>query len=122
MGFDHGLRSIRIVQRFQIRFDDVERARSFAVRTGVHQNGGFVAVLQRVSQVEAANAKIGHAHALRQLPVGQAANHFDAKRVIAEKDVADAGDQDGRLLRRRGFARASSGESGSTSSASKKKR
>src|ERR1700722_19647417 len=91
VGFDHRRRSIRRIAAAQIRFDDVQRTRSLALRTSVHQDGRFVAVLQRIGQVETSNAKIGYAYALRQVNISQAADNLDAKRVVAEKDVADAG-------------------------------
>ena len=45
VSFDHRRRSIRRIAAAQIRFDDVQRARSFALRTSVHQDRGLVSVL-----------------------------------------------------------------------------
>src|ERR1700719_684386 len=77
----------------QLGLKDVERARRLAVRTSVHQNGGLVTLIEGIGEVEPADAEIGDAHAVRQVASRQATHDFDAKGVIAEEDIADAGDQ-----------------------------
>ena len=68
------------------------------MRTSIHEDCGFVAVLQGVGEIEAANAEVGYAHGLRQLQAGHAANYFHTESVVAEEDVADAGNEDGWFL------------------------
>jgi hypothetical protein len=78
---------------------------------GVDQHGRFVAVEQRVGQIDAANAKIDELDAIGQRSLRPKPRHLDAESVIAVEDVADPGDED----------RAHGGfpDSGSTSSRAK---
>src|SRR6185437_468485 len=104
VGFNRGRSSIGTVQRFQIGLDDVERARCLAMRTRIHQNDGFVAVLQGVGKIEAADAEVGYSHARGKVKASYTAGDFDAKGVVAQKDVTDARHQNGGLLRGFEFA------------------
>src|SRR6202140_4720178 len=97
MPFHPGLRCGWIIERLQIGLDDIESARRFAMWAGIHQDCGLVAVLQRVSQIETANAEINHAHRLWQLSATQQASHFNSERVVSKENVADAGHEDGWL-------------------------
>ncbi len=72
----------------------METVRALSVRERVDEDGGFVAVLQGIREVEAANAKIDYACFRGQTAACEAADDLDAESVVAEEDVADAGDED----------------------------
>ena len=99
-----------------LRLDDGDRARRFAHRHGVDQHERVVAVEQLVGEVHAADAEVGHPHAVGQRPRRQAVGHLDAEAVVAEEDVADAGDEHGSSASPHGDAAARSRRGGSTGS------
>ncbi len=68
------------------------------MRTGIHQDGGFVAILQRIGEIKAPDAEVGHSHVLGKLETSHAAHDFDAKRIVAKKDVPNPRDQNAGLL------------------------
>ena len=77
-----------------VRLEDVQRAGRAAARRRVHQHDRLVAVEEGVGQVEAADAEIDHAHLRRGSGRrGQALDDLDAEGVVAQEDVADAGDR-----------------------------
>src|SRR5262249_2950645 len=82
----------------RVQLQDVQRAGPAAARRRVHQDHGLVAVEQGVGQVQAADAEVDHAHLGRRPPPRQPPDDLDAEGVVAQADVADAGDQDARLL------------------------
>ena len=74
-----------------VGLDHVQRARHAALRSGVHQDRQLVGLEQGIGQVEAANAEIHDPHSLGPGLDRQPPRRFDAKCIVAEEDVADAG-------------------------------
>ena len=60
----------------------------------VDQDDGLVAVQERVSQVEPSDAEVDDTRPFGQVDGCQAPGDLDAEGVVAQEDVADAGDQD----------------------------
>src|SRR5258707_12086001 len=56
-------------------------------RSGVDENHGVIGFQERVRQIDAANAEIDRLHSRRQRTLDQSADHFDAERIVAEKDI-----------------------------------
>ena len=79
---------------FDVRLDDGYGSGRLPMRKCVDEDGRFVAVLQGVGQVEAANAEVDDAHLRGQIAIHEAAHDLNAKCVVAQKNVADAGDED----------------------------
>src|SRR5574341_433268 len=117
--------SVRFLKLFQVRLDNVKRARFSAALRHVNEDRHVVTVHQRVSQIEAADAIIHTPRFTGQFTSHQSLRHLDAEAVVAEKDVADAGDQNTRMSPASAPSNSpanSPGSSGSTSSGEKKKR
>ena len=82
-----------VIVRF--RFDEIHRSRFAAARSGIHQNRGLVWMVEElVRQMNAADAEVGDAHPLGELLQLKTPRHFDAEAVVAEKNIADTGNQD----------------------------
>src|SRR5262249_49945906 len=64
-----------------------------ASRRGVHEDHCFIAIEKGVSQIDAADAEIGHPHRVVPRPVRKASGHFHAKRIIPKEDIADPGNK-----------------------------
>src|SRR5262249_11791946 len=79
--------------RAQIRFDNVERSRLATARHRIDENGGVVSVLQRVGEVEAANAEVAHGDISDRGTLTETSRDAHAEAIVAEEDVADARDQ-----------------------------
>src|ERR1700733_14164941 len=71
---------------------------------GIDENRRLIVTLQRIHQIQAANAEINDTHSLRQRAAGKSAHNFHTKAVISQEDVADTGDQNTGLHRNSGFA------------------
>jgi hypothetical protein len=95
VGFDQAVG--RGVDFVDIGLDDGDGTGRLAVGECIDEDGGFVAILQGVGEVEAANAEIDDARFRGQVAGCKAAGDFDAESIVAEEDVADAGDEDGGL-------------------------
>src|SRR5215475_10076302 len=121
MSVDHHVLRIRRVQFAQVRLDNIERACRAASRSRVHENGNFIAVHQGASQIKASDAEVNHSRLVRRYAFGQPSRNLAAEGVIAQEDVADAGDENVRT-RHWSAPSISSDRSGSTSSGEKKKR
>ncbi len=85
--------------------------------TGVATAGGRIdedrrvpALEELVSQVQSADAEVGHLHLLRHSVIRHSADHLDAEAVVPEEDVAHPGHQH---PQRRGHDAASSGTTSS---------
>ena len=65
---------------------------------GIDQNHQLPGVHQRIGEVVAADAEIDDTHVWRHGAGGKAMDDFDTEGVIAEKDVADTGDEDEPLV------------------------
>src|SRR5262249_60987928 len=83
--------------------------------------GSVIAVHEGAREVKGADAEVNHARFGRRHAFGQASRHLAAEGVIAQEDVADAGDEDVRACHRSASS-FSSGRSGSPFSGEKKKR
>jgi len=79
---------------FRIGFYDGDGAGRLPMRKSINEDGGFVAVLQGIGEVETANPEVDNADRLGEGALHQATDNFDAKSVVAEEDVSDAGDED----------------------------
>src|ERR1700723_1494652 len=71
---------------------------------GIDENRRLIVTLQRIHQIQAANAEINDTHRLRQREAGKSAHNFHPKTVISEEDVSDACDQNTVLHRNSPFA------------------
>src|ERR1700733_3969949 len=71
---------------------------------GIDENSRLIVTLQRIHQIQAANAEINDTHRLRQRAAGKSAHNFYTKTVISQEDVADTCDQNTVLHRNSGFA------------------
>ena len=77
------------------RLDHINSPRFFSARHGIDENRHVAPVEKRVGQIDPTNAEIDHAHALGPgSPVARALRYLDAEGVVAEEDIADAGDED----------------------------
>jgi hypothetical protein len=82
VGIDHRRVTIGAPAR-RAGFDDGHRARGLAHWHRIHQDQALVAVEQFVSQVDAADAEVGDAHARWHGPGRQAVSDLDTEAVIA---------------------------------------
>src|SRR5205814_7817834 len=73
--------------------EDGQRAGRRPARRRVHQDQQVAPVEEVVGQVYAADADVDDLHAGRQRAPGELPDHLDAEPVVAEEDVAHAGDQ-----------------------------
>src|SRR6185369_5219682 len=97
---------------FRIGFYDGDGAGRLPMRKSINEDGGFVAVLQGIGEVETANPEVDNADRLGEGALHQAADNFDTKSVIAEEDVSDSGDEDFLLNGPRDCGRLRGGERG----------
>ncbi len=74
-------------------FEHRDRARFLAARRRVDQDRRVVAAQQVECQVHAADSVVGDLGPRRQFDVGQPPGDLDPEPVVAEENVADAGDQ-----------------------------
>ena len=74
----------------------VQGAGLAAAGNGIDQDHQLPGVHQRIGEVVAADAEIDDAHVRRHGAGGRALDDFDAKGVVAEKNVADARDENDR--------------------------
>ena len=88
-----------VVEAVEVGLDHGNCSGLLAVRPRVDEDGEAVAILKRVSEIEAANSEVDHAYAVRRRANEQAACDFHSEAVIAEEDIADAGDENRWLLR-----------------------
>src|SRR5579859_1246273 len=79
--------------RRPLRLNDVHGTGGAAARRGVDENRPVKAIRQVVSQVHAADSVVGDGNSLRELALGQPPGDLDTEAVVAEEDVAHAGDQ-----------------------------
>src|SRR4029077_19104300 len=86
---------VRLVQLVQIGLHDVDGAGGLTAAVRVHQDDVIRVVGQGVGQVDPADAVVRNPDAIGQLAAAQPLRHLDAEGVVAQKDVADAGDEDG---------------------------
>src|ERR1700691_6508974 len=83
-------RSIRYIQ---IGLDHIQASGLSSARASIHKNRHVGAIKQRVRQVETSDPEIHSLHTLRQLAGAQSPHHFDAKSVVTEKNISNAGDE-----------------------------
>src|SRR5215207_367185 len=76
-----------------LRLYEVDVARLLTSRGGIHEDGEFVIVLQGVGEIHPPNTKVLYLNALRQLAPGEPLHHLDPETIIAQKYVADAGNE-----------------------------
>src|SRR5438270_607197 len=79
-----------------VRLDDEESARLGPAGDGVDEDHHPALLEQRVGEVEAADAEVDDAHPVGLGPAQESLDDLDAEGVVAEEDVADAGDEDAR--------------------------
>jgi hypothetical protein len=84
------------IWRMRISFErwlqQVQRAGSAAARDRIHRNQEVISVEQTIREVEAGDPDIGELDLVTERRLAaQPLHHLDAKAIIAEKDVADAG-------------------------------
>jgi hypothetical protein len=77
----------------RVRLDQVERAGPAAARRRVDHDDGLVSVEQGVGEVEPPDAKIRHPNLRGQFAFQKPPDNLDAEGVVAQEDIADAGDQ-----------------------------
>src|SRR5665213_2469009 len=90
-------RSAGVADIRKVRLDSEERSGRLAARQGVDEDDGVPRVEESVGEVEAANAEVLDRDGGGQWTLQQGARDFDTESVVAEEDVADARDEDGRL-------------------------
>ena len=81
----------------QVGLDHVQGPGCFAMRKRVHQDGGFVAVLSAYARSKPRMPKSTTRTLARRARGSEAVRDLDAEGVVAQKDVADAGDQNAGL-------------------------
>src|SRR5215217_343591 len=79
---------------FDLRLDDVDGAWLPTTRGGVDEDDQVVIFVQGVREVHPADAEVHDLDTLRQLAFRESSYHLDPEAVVAEEDVADAGDED----------------------------
>src|SRR5919107_1091264 len=79
---------------FDLRLDEVDGAGLPTTRGGVDEDDQVVIFVQGVREVHPADAEVHDLDTLRQLAFGESSYHLDPEAVVAEEDVADAGDED----------------------------
>jgi hypothetical protein len=77
-----------------VGFNDVKRSGCFAARDCVYEDGPIAGFEKGVGEIDAADAEIDDFYARREWVGGEQPGDVDAKGIIAEEDVADAGDKD----------------------------
>ena len=73
--------------------EDGERARGLAARQRVDEDEPVPGVEQLVCEVDPADAEVASGDAVGQLAVREPADDLAAEAVVAQEDVADAGDE-----------------------------
>src|SRR5262245_28342839 len=76
---------------FELRRESIERARQAAMPHSVNEDHGFVTFEQSIGQIDATDAEIDHAHVFAPRSLREALGDLDAESVVAQKDIADAG-------------------------------
>jgi hypothetical protein len=95
-----GRESVRVDDRSRRRdgvrtdLDDRDRAGRLTVGRRVHQDQQLASVEKFVGEVDTPNADVGELYAGRHRSIGKVLGHLDAETVVAQKYVADAGDED----------------------------
>ena len=92
-----GVHPVRVDRRLdvvELRLDHARACPAAARRRRVEQHDRVVAVAERVGEVHAADPVVDHLDAGRQRARGEPLGERDAEAVVAEEDVADAGDED----------------------------
>ena len=79
------------VERREIGLDEIERAGRATARNGVDEDG-VALVHERVGEIVAANAEVVNLDAVGDAVAQEFARDFAAEGVVAEENVADAGD------------------------------
>src|SRR5262245_20788299 len=87
-------RRIELAHFTQAVFDKVSRSTCVAARRCVNKTDSVVVLGKRIGQVIASNTEVNYSHVVRQSVGGQLANHFAAKAVVAEENIADSGYED----------------------------
>ena len=127
MPVEHRRNSVRIFKFAQVGFDDIKRSRRVAVREGINKNRHIKTVKKRVSQIVTANPVIEKFDIFGQFARLQNFGDLASETVIAEKNIADTGDENSSVglkefnsFTHSSFSSNSFGTSGSTSSSAKK--
>src|SRR5258708_4270432 len=66
---------------------------------GIDENSRLIVTLQRIHQIQTANAEINDTDSVRQCAARKSAHHFHTKAIISQEDVADTRDQNTGLHR-----------------------
>src|SRR5262249_16936755 len=88
-----GDRSHVAIRRRFVRFDQIKRACRFTQRHRGDDDSGVAVVLQRIGEVDPADPEVPNADVVRKRALAHARRDLDAEGIIAEKDVADTGNE-----------------------------
>jgi hypothetical protein len=90
----HGWRHRRITQERQIWFENEQRAGFVATRECIDENHRIPPIKQCIRKIEGSNPEVSHLYILGKRTAQERLRDFNAKPVIAKKDVPDTGDKD----------------------------
>ena len=99
MSFDRALLLFGATKIVQVGLDHVESACRIAARAGIDQDGRVVSIEQSVGEVVATDAEVSHSNVGRPLAADKTARYFHSESVIAQKNIADSGDQNAWAVR-----------------------
>src|SRR5215472_15060309 len=82
-----------VVVQETFRLEQVNASRFTASSQGVDEDDQLPILDQGVGQIVTANAEIHDTYMRWEPQAGEALGHFDSKRIVAQEDVPDAGDE-----------------------------
>ena len=78
------------IRILQIGFDDEEGAGRTFTGISVHENGGLVAVQQRIGEIKATDAEVRDTNTVRESAAGKDTGNFDAEGIVSPRRANSA--------------------------------